>query len=185
MPSFTSIIMAPSHIAAVIAAFMLIGSGFAPAMAAGDDDAPSSPKCKTGYVYSSSKSKCVQKTSELLSDDDLYKEAVAHAKSGSYDEALDLLWRIKDQKSARVLNYLGYSTRKKGDLEKGISYYKQALEIDPDYVLTREYLGEGYLQKGDVASAKVQLKEIGERCGTDCVEYQELALMIKGHKLTW
>ncbi len=43
-------------------------------------------------------------------------------------------------------------------------YYHQALAIDPGYTKVREYLGEAYLQKGDVAKAKEQLMEIADRC---------------------
>jgi hypothetical protein len=38
----------------------------------------------------------------------------------------------------------------------------------------REYLGEGYLQKGDVAKAKEQLTEIAERCTGSCEAYGKL-----------
>lgn len=161
---------------ALIVGFVL---AWAPGLAlAYSDDEPETPKCDKGFVYSESEKKCVKKTSENLSDDDLYSEAVVQAKNGDYDEALDLLSRIKDQNQARVLNYIGYSTRKKGDLDKGISFYHKALKIDPNYILAREYLGEGYLQKGLIDKAKVELGEIGKRCGTSCEEYIELAQKI-------
>jgi hypothetical protein len=47
--------------------------------------------------------------------------------------------------------------------------------LDPSYTLVREYLGEAYLIKGDVDSAKQQLTEIEKRCGTTCEPYEELA----------
>jgi len=74
-----------------------------------------------------------------------------------------------------VLNYIGYSTRKLGNVDDGITYYKKALSLDPNYNVAREYLGEGYLQKGDLASAKQQLAEIAKRCGTGCEVYRDLA----------
>lgn len=169
-------------ILAVLTGIGLAGA-VAPALAAGDDE-PATPKCKKGYVYSSTKKKCVKKTSEILNDDDLYSAAVAKAKSGDYDGALDLLWRIKDQKQPRVLNYIGYSTRKKGDVDKGIKYYRQALALDPNYVKAREYLGEGYLMKGDLVSAKAELGQIKDRCGVSCSEYTQLAQKIDAFKAT-
>jgi tetratricopeptide (TPR) repeat protein len=69
---------------------------------------------------------------------------------------------------------VGYSTRKLGDLDKGLEYYHKALALDPNYLLAREYLGEGYLQKGDLAQAKGQLMEIAHRCGNSCEEYDKL-----------
>ncbi len=149
----------------------------APAIAAG---APSSSvpkkKCKKkNYVWSTQQKKCVKKTSELLTDDDLYWQARAYVEDGKYNLALDLLQRIKNQNQPRVLNYIGYSTRKLGDVDEGITYYKKALSLDPNYNVAREYLGEGYLQKGDLGSAKQQLAEIAKRCGVSCEDYKDLA----------
>ena len=73
-----------------------------------------------------------------------------------------------------MLNIIGYSTRKLGDLDKGLESYHKALALDPDYLLAREYLGEGYLQKGDLVQVKGQLMEIAERCGNSCEEYDKL-----------
>ena len=134
--------------------------------------------CKRGRVWSSARCRCVRRSSELLSDEDFYQEAVLAAEREHYQDALDLLHRIKNRNQARVLNYIGYSTRKLGRLEEGIAYYQKALALNPDYVLAREYLGEGLLNKGDLAGAKIQLEEIKNRCGTDCHEYEELAEVI-------
>lgn len=149
----------------------------APAIAAGS---PSSSvpkkKCKKkGYVWSTEEKKCVKKTSGLLTDDDLYLQARAYVEDDKYTMALDLLRRIRNQNQPRVLNYIGYSTRKLGDVDEGIRYYKKALSLDPNYNVAREYLGEGYLQKGDLGSAKQQLAEIAKRCGVSCEEYKDLA----------
>ena len=73
-----------------------------------------------------------------------------------------------------VLTYLGYSQRKLGNIDLGISLYKRALDIDPDNVDTREYLGEGYVSKGELDLAWLELVEIEKRCGTTCVEYRAL-----------
>ena len=70
---------------------------------------------------------------------------------------------------------------KLGDIDKGIDYYRQALAIDPNYTKVREYLGEAYLQKGDVAEAKEQLMEIADRCGGPCDDYELLAKAIAAH----
>ena len=52
------------------------------------------------------------------------------------------------------------------------------MAIDPDFVLAREYLGEGYVAAGKFDLAREQLREIGNRCGTNCEEYMELAEVI-------
>lgn len=148
----------------------------APALAAGSSSSSvPKKKCKKGYVWSKKRKKCVRKTSELLTDDDLYWQARAYVDDGKYKLALDLLQRVKNQNQPRVLNYIGYSTRKLGNVDGGITYYRKALSLDPNYNVAREYLGEGYLQKGDLGSAKQQLAEIAKRCGTSCEEYKDLA----------
>ena len=80
-----------------------------------------------------------------------------------------------------MLGSIGYSTRKLGDVDKGIGYYHQALAIDPGYTKVREYLGEAYLQKGDVERAKEQLTEIADRCGGPCDDYELLVKAIAAH----
>jgi len=148
----------------------------APAFAAGSSSTSSPPpKCKKGYVWSTAKKKCVKKTSQLLNDEDLYQQARAFVEEKKFAMALDLLQRIRNQNQPRVLNYIGYSTRKLGDVDKGITFYKKALVLDPNYHVAREYLGEGYLQKGDLASARQQLAEITKRCGVSCEAYKDLA----------
>ena len=156
----------------------------APAFAASSDPtpAPAPKKCKRGYVWSKKLKKCIRRTSEVLTDDDFYAQAWVHAKTGEHQTALDLLWRIKNQKQAKVLNYIGYNTRKLGRVEEGIGYYHKALAVNPNYNKAREYLGEGYLQTGNLAKAKAELSEIETRCGRDCNEYQKLAKAISDFK---
>jgi tetratricopeptide (TPR) repeat protein len=147
----------------------------APVFAAGESsapkvEAPKSPKalkCKKGEVVKkvSGKRKCVKVVSGVLPDDELYDQGRALAKEGEYEWALDVLAAIVDQNQPRVLNYTGYSHRKAGRLETGVAYYQRALSIDPDFVLAREYLGEGYVAAGMIESAKVQLEEIRVRAG--------------------
>ncbi|GBF25721.1 hypothetical protein MnTg02_00753 [bacterium MnTg02] len=135
-------------------------------------------QCRLLQVWSDELRKCVSRFSEILTDDDLYAEARFRADQGEHQQALDLLWRIKNQKQAKVLNYIGYNTRKLGRVKEGISYYLRALAINPNYNQAREYLGEGYLQTGHIAKAEAELVEIKMRCGKACNEYQQLAKAI-------
>lgn len=168
------------------------------ARAAGADPAPSSSSCPGGQYYSErcgacakrcargstwscSRKACVKRSGINMNDGDLYKEAVSLAAAGHYTNALEMLWSIKDRERADVLTYIGYSTRKLGNVDAGIGYYHRALALDPGHNRAREYLGEGYLQKGDLAGAKGQLSEIAARCGTDCREYRMLSGAIVEH----
>ncbi len=117
---------------------------------------------------------CVKLKAEVLPDAELYQQARMLADEGEYEWALDHLRLIKNQNDPEVLNYTGYSNRKAGRLETGISYYHQALAIDPNYVQAREYLGEAYVLAGRIDLAKAQLQEIAWRCGKTCVTYKAL-----------
>ena len=141
-------------------------------------------KCKTGSVWSSSSCACVRSSSELEGREERYHAALWHVRNGRFQDALTLLLPLANDGDANVLNMLGYAYRNVGKLDTGIGYYRKALAIDPDLTLARSYLGEGYLQKGDVASARAELAEIEQRCGTHCQEYQRLAEAIANFEAT-
>ena len=140
-----------------------------------------STSCGTGQVWSSGAGSCVDGNSASLTDDDLYRAGRDLGQQAHYAEALKLFFRMQNREQARVLSSIGYSTRKLGDVDKGIDYYHQALSIDPGYTKARQYLGEAYLQKGDVAKAKEQLMEIADRCGGPCDDYELLVKAIAAH----
>ena len=54
-------------------------------------------------------------------------------------------------------NMLGYSNRKVGQLGEAFAAYETCLKLNPDYDLAHEYLGEAWLQAGNVDKAKVEL----------------------------
>jgi tetratricopeptide (TPR) repeat protein len=137
--------------------------------------------CGTGQVWSGGIEACLDGNSASLTDEDPYLAAGGFVLEARYADALPLLFRIRDRKNAQVLNLIGYSTRKLGDVDKGIDYYHQALAVDPYYTKARQYLGEAYLQKGDVAKAKEQLMEIADRCGGPCDDYELLVKAIAAH----
>ena len=164
---------------ATFAAMLAVSAGAYAAGEGGDSgDSPADHKCKKSEVWDKKAKKCVKKASGILSDEELYQQGRALAKQGHYDWALDVLAVIHNQDDPRVLNYTGYSHRKAGRLEIGISYYDKALAIDPNFVLAREYLGEGYVAAGRKDLAQLQLTEIANRCGKTCEEYKDLAAAI-------
>ena len=155
----------------------------APALAAGggSDGGGSSPtaqSCKKGEVWNSKTKKCVKAQSGVLTDEELYQQGRALAKEGRYDWAIEVLSVVQNQQDPRVLNYIGYANRKAGRLDIGITYYRRALAIDPNFNLAREYLGEGYIAAGRVDLAMNELAAIGKSCGTACTEYKDLAAAI-------
>lgn len=161
-----------------LAAVVFAGSSLTAAHAAGSDSSTSTPTCKSGWVYSTSKKKCVRQTSEVVPDKSLKAQGWALARAGRYDSAVELFRLVADKRDPEALNGLGYSHRKMGLVDQGIAFYQQALAVNPDYILAREYLGEGYVKLGMMALAREQLSEIGTRCGTACEEYLLLAQAI-------
>ncbi len=140
------------------------------------------PSCPKGQAWSSSAKKCVRARSGALSDDELIEQGRQLAVTGRYAEAIDVLGAVTSQEHPLVLTYLGFSYRKQGDVKRGMALYARALDIDPDSVVTREYLGEGYAETGQIDQARLQLAEIEARCGTACEEYRDLAAAIAGVK---
>ena len=144
----------------------------------GGSDQTSTPTCKSGQVYSQAQKKCVPANQGAIDDNDLFQTGRALAYAGRYGEAIQMLGLMSDKNDPRVLNMLGFSHRKSGRIEVGLGYYQEALTINPDFTLAREYLGEAYLTLGDLAAAKNQLSEIEKRCGKGCAEYAELEKQI-------
>lgn len=143
----------------------------------------STANCTNGKVWDQAQGKCVDPKKSDLDLDTIYEAGRDYALAGRYGEAITVLATVAHRNDPRVLNYLGYSHRMSGRVEVGLGYYEEALRVNPDYTLAREYMGEAYLQKGDLASAKVQLGEIEARCGTGCAEYGELAGRIRAFEL--
>ena len=82
----------------------------------------------------------------------------------------------KDKKNADILNYLGYSLRKTGDLEKAETYYLKGLDLDAGHIGINEYLGELYVQTNRIDLAKKRLEVL---MGCKCEEYEELKALIE------
>lgn len=159
--------------------FLVSGPAFAVG-GGGNNSGAEVKTCKKGEVLKKvgNLKKCVKIESGILPDEDLYQQGRILAKAGQYDWALQVLAVIQNQNDPRVLNYTGYSNRKAGRLEIGITYYRKALAINPNFVLAREYLGEGYVAAGRIDLAKLELGEIGKRAGKRSEEYKLLAKSI-------
>ena len=118
----------------------------------------------------------------------LIKAAKKYEKKGKtekaqkrYTKAQKLLLISNKEKplQADTLNYLGFTTRKLGDYEKGEAFYLQGLEIDPDHKGINEYLGELYVVTKRLVKAKERL-EVLKNC--NCEEYNDLKEIIDGTK---
>mgnify|MGYP001827467478 FL=1 len=106
-------------------------------------------------------------------DAELFYAGYWLAKNGRYAEALDYLGRTR-VRNARVLTYIGFATRKLGRVDEAMGYYKRALQKDPQNIVSRAYLGEAHLSRGNLSAASDELQRIEKSCGTACEPYREL-----------
>src|SRR6185295_3332057 len=56
----------------------------------------------------------------------------------------------EDSQQPDVYNLLGFTLRKTGDFTTSLTYYTKALELQPDHKAAREYLGELYVETGNI-----------------------------------
>src|SRR6202034_2594166 len=80
----------------------------------------------------------------------------------------------EDTQQADVYNLLGFTLRKTGDYKTALTYYNKALEMQPDHKAAREYLGELYVETGDMAKANEQLATLVKLCPQGCEEREDL-----------
>ncbi len=101
-----------------------------------------------------------------MPDTELFYAGYWLAKSGQYREALDYLVKA-EHKDERILTYMGFATRKLGDVELRCRSTARRSTSIPNYVVARAYMGEAFLTKGEPDKAKAELREIEQRCGVD------------------
>lgn len=85
---------------------------------------------------------------------------------------------------ADAQSMLGYSYRKLGTFDKSMEHYQRALKIDANHLSAHEYLGELYLDKGQLANAEKQLQALKKACPFfgKCEEYDDLKEAIAKYK---
>ena len=112
-----------------------------------------------------------------LAQNATYQKARALISGGKYKDAIAPLGavRAEHRNSADVANWLGFAYRKTKDFAK--ANYERALAIDPNHKGAREYLGELFVETGEVGKAREQLDALARICGS-CEEHKDLAAAI-------
>ena len=84
--------------------------------------------------------------------------------------------------NADAHSLMGYSYRKQAspDMSRAFFHYHEALRLNPSHRGAREYLGEAYVQAGQMDKAREQLDALERLCGRNCEEYRDLAAAIGG-----
>jgi cytochrome c-type biogenesis protein CcmH/NrfG len=99
----------------------------------------------------------------------------AKIKAKDYTAALaELRDLAEDTQQVDVYNLLGFTLRNTGDFKTSLTYYTKALELQPDHKAAREYLGELYVETGNLAKAKEQLAILAKLCPSGCEEREDL-----------
>ncbi len=104
--------------------------------------------------------------------------------AGDFRAALESLYKAAEArpKDADINNLLGYSHRKLGAKDRAFAYYQTALSIEPNHKGANAYLGQLFLELGDLPKAEERLAVLDRVCTFGCAEYTELKDAIAAFK---
>jgi Flp pilus assembly protein TadD len=109
----------------------------------------------------------------------------AKLKANDYVAALaELRSLAEDVQHADVYNLLGFALRKTGDFKTSLTYYSKAIEMQPGHKAAREYLGELYVETGNIAKAREQLAVLEKLCPGGCEERDDLQKAIRAKSVS-
>jgi tetratricopeptide (TPR) repeat protein len=99
----------------------------------------------------------------------------AKIKAKDYKGAIaELTPMLVTNQHADVYNLMGFSLRKTGDYKQAYTFYKKALDFDPQHKGALEYLGELYVETGQVEKAKENVALLQKICPAGCEELEDL-----------
>jgi cytochrome c-type biogenesis protein CcmH/NrfG len=113
-----------------------------------------------------------------------YKAGLAAAKAQDWAQVVARMTVVTQRtpNSADAWNELGHAQRQLGDMDASFKHYARALEIDPRHKGAHEYLGEAYLQTGQLDKAEQELKALDKICFFSCEAYRDLKEQIARYK---
>jgi tetratricopeptide (TPR) repeat protein len=99
----------------------------------------------------------------------------AKIKAADYKAAIEELTpMLATHQHADVYNLMGFSLRKTGDYKQAYTFYRKALDFDPDHKGALEYLGELYVETGQIEKAKENEDRLKALCPSGCEELADL-----------
>jgi Flp pilus assembly protein TadD len=110
-----------------------------------------------------------------------YDLGVKAVQAGDYTRALTLFQKVvqADPRNADAWNYIGFSHRNLKRFDESLAAYQKALALNPGHRGANEYLGELYLQTGDLAKARERLAKLNSLCPSGCKEHDDLKKAIQ------
>ena len=67
----------------------------------------------------------------------------------------ELTTMLQTYQHADIYNLMGFSLRKTGDPKQAYTFYRKALDFNPEHKGALEYLGELYIETGQIDKAPV------------------------------
>jgi len=99
----------------------------------------------------------------------------ARLKAKDFKGALaELTPMLTTYQHADVYNLMGFSLRKSGDYQTAYTFYRKALEFNPEHKGALEYLGELYAETGEMAKAREHAALLKKLCPEGCEELADL-----------
>jgi tetratricopeptide (TPR) repeat protein len=99
----------------------------------------------------------------------------AKIKAKDFKAALaELTPMLTTYQHADVYNLMGFSLRKTGDYKQAYTFYRKALDFDPEHKGALEYLGELYVETGQLDKAKENVVLLKKLCPSGCEELADL-----------
>lgn len=87
---------------------------------------------------------------------------------------VELTPMLETHQHADVYNLMGFSLRKSGDPKQAYTFYRKALDFDPEHKGALEYLGELYVETGQVDKARENVVLLKKLCPGGCEELADL-----------
>ena len=81
---------------------------------------------------------------------------------------------LQTYQHADVYNLMGFSLRKTGDTKQAFTFYRKALDFDPQHKGALEYLGELYVETGQIDKARETVATLKKLCPNGCEELSDL-----------
>ena len=101
--------------------------------------------------------------------------ARAKIKARDFSGALaELTPMLQTHQHADVYNLMGFSLRKTGDRKQAYTFYRKALDFDPQHKGALEYLGELYVESEQIDKARENVAQLKKLCPAGCEELADL-----------
>ena len=99
----------------------------------------------------------------------------AKIKAKDFQAALvELTPMLQTHDHADVYNLMGFSLRKTGHHQQAFAFYRKALDLEPQHKGALEYLGELYVETGQIDKARQNVAILKMVCPGGCEELADL-----------